>query len=183
MTEDKSPSELVTEEEKRQAFDAACRKLFTRLGLDPDLSQVKIRFGLHTELSREQQQMMAKAMGLQIALQAGRDQLLSEVRTKQDLDNALRAIDEAAEQSPTIARKVMDQIRAELPRRGGPGREPKLNPEESAKVCDEIARYVREGDRVKQAIAKTSAKCLELIGKAVGTRTLEKAWSKRGNSR
>lgn len=180
MTKKKSSSKLLTEEQKIRAFTAASPKVYEKFGLNPDLSEANIRFGSQSKLSDEQQHMMAKVKGLQIGLQMGMNLLLPDIRTQEDLDNALRMFDEAKEQGPTVARKVMDKIRSELPRGGGPGRSPKLDAQQSAKVCDQISQFMRsEKLTLKQALAKTAEGCPDLVGKKVGARTLQKIWGKR----
>lgn len=180
MTKKRPSAKDLTEEEKRQAFTAASRKVFAALGINPDLSEAKIRFGSHSELSAEQEHQMAKAFGLQMSLQTAMNQLLPKIRTQEELDNAMRIFDEMAEIGPTVTRKLMAQIKTELPRRGGPGRTPLLNAEQSAKVCNKISEFMRnEKLTLKQAIAKTSEVCPKLVDKKVGVRTLDTIWGKR----
>jgi type II secretory pathway component PulF len=66
-----------------------------------------------------------------------------------------------------------------LPRRGGPGRQPKLNATQSSQVCDQIALFLRQGHTLKQALQKVAELSITLFGKKVGARTLQKAWDKR----
>lgn len=179
-----SSKRLVSDEEKRSAIKAILRKLAGRLGIDPDLVSQSISFGLNSELSPEREHQLSKAMGLQLGFQAqmasgDMEEILLSIRTKDDLDRFVQSFSEGFEPVPTIARKQLDQIRENLPRRGGPGRDPILNHQESTIVCKEILRLIGLGYGTKEAIAEVSDKCLDLVQKKVGVRTLQTIWSKR----
>ncbi len=180
MTTDKPNPEQLTRKEMKEARSAIKRQFFEKMGLDPNLSDQKIRFGAKSNLSAKEQLKLAMAKGLQIGLDRGIDQLLSEVQTKGDIHNAMEALEAVGERGPTLARETMDQIRTQLRRRGGPGREPLLSEEKAVKACDKISEFIRLGCSEAEAISKTSDRSVELLGKKVGKRTLKtKAWDRR----
>jgi hypothetical protein len=78
-----------------------------------------------------------------------------------------------------MTRKAFKMMAATLPRAGGPGRQPKLNPQEASKVCDQIGMFIRQGYKLKEALLKTADLCPTMLGKKVGSRTLQKAWDSR----
>jgi hypothetical protein len=121
---------LVSDEVKPRAINEVHQTLAARLGVDPELVGAKISFGLNSELPTERQHELAKAMGLQMAFESS-EKLFASIRTEEDLNRAVQAFEAATEQAPTIARNVIEKIGAKLPRRGGPGRTPKLDPQES----------------------------------------------------
>lgn len=105
-----------------------------------------------------------------------------DIKTEEQLAEQLTRLGEGAEQFPTQIRKAMKELAAFLPRRGGPGRQPKLDAALARKACDQIATLIRHGDSVKGALHKVSAASPTLLGKRVGARTLQKHWLQRGKS-
>jgi len=104
----------------------------------------------------------------------------AKIKNEEQLRDAVRKIREVRNQLPTVMRKAMKQVVAVLPRRGGPGREPKLRPPEASQMCDQIAMFIRQNNNLKQALQKVSELTPQLLGKKVSPRTLQKAWNKRG---
>jgi hypothetical protein len=182
MTNETPESDLVSEEEIEQSINAAVQKLLVRMGFDAHPSEVKELLAENDKLPPNDRMPKLMEMAFRFAFGSFANKYKTGIRTREDLAKVLHTIGEASEQAPTMARATLKQLQRNLPRRGGPGRIPKLNPEESARVCDEIARYIRQGLKVKEAIAKASNKCPELIGKTVSPRTLETTWSKRKES-
>jgi len=170
--------EIVSDKEKRSAINAVLRKLTARLGVDPDLLGTKISFGISGGMSPEREHELAKAKGLQLAFQSI-EEFLPNIRTRNDLDEIVQAFSKSIEQAPTIARTTIDQIKAQIPRRGGPGRIPKLDPRESTVVCEEILKLVGRKYKVKDACVEVSKMCPDLLQKTVGPRTLQNIWLKR----
>jgi hypothetical protein len=179
MTDQKTAPKIVTDEEKRRGLDAAYRKFFLRLGVDLAAYDSAIRIGLQGNLSPEQEHELSKVKGLQIVAETATRELLPQIRTQEDLDSAVRSLEASLEEAPTLVRKELDRIRRELPRRGGPGRKHKLNDEEKARACDAIMQHIRGGMTTTKAIKATVDECPKLLGKKVGQRTLEEAWSER----
>ncbi len=103
----------------------------------------------------------------------------SKIRTQQQLDKALEEIKQAREKMPTATRKAMKIVSTMLPRRGGPGRQPKLNSREASKACDHIAMFIRQKHTLKQSLQLMAQSSQSILGKKVGARTLQKAWDKR----
>jgi hypothetical protein len=101
------------------------------------------------------------------------------VKTDTQLEAALQEVREAGEKMPTILRKAAKEFTRALPRRGGPGRQRKLNPNEASKVCDHIATFIRQGQTLKDALKKMAELSPSILGKKVGARTLQKAWDSR----
>jgi type II secretory pathway component PulF len=106
--------------------------------------------------------------------------LAAKIEDEEQLRAAIKRIKEGREKLPTILRKAMKQVTAVLPRRGGPGRQPKLKPNEASQMCDQIAMFIRQNNNLKQALQKVSQLTPQLLGKKVSPRTLQKAWNKRG---
>jgi hypothetical protein len=73
----------------------------------------------------------------------------------------------------------MKMVSGMLPRKGGPGRQPKLSAAEASRACDHIATFIRQKNSLKAALQKTSNASLSLFGKKVSARTLQKAWDNR----
>lgn len=105
---------------------------------------------------------------------------LAKIETEEQLRDFVQYIREQREGFPTVMRKAMKQITAALPRRGGPGRQPKLTPSEASQMCDQIALYIRQNNNLKQALQKTAELTVQVLHKKVSPRTLQKAWNKRG---
>ncbi len=102
------------------------------------------------------------------------------IETEEELQRALKGIKEIGEDLPSVLRKAMKDFKAVLPRRGGPGRRPKLRPKEAAQMCDQIAVHIRQQLTLKKALVKASELTPQLLGKKVSPRTLQKAWDRRG---
>jgi hypothetical protein len=179
MSAKKPSQELVSDEEKRRAINPVSRKLAVRVGVDPELLDTKISFGSTSRLSPEREHELAKAMAFQMGFLQSIEALLPTIRTQEELDRFVEGLEATVEPAPTIVRNTMDKIRSKVPRRGGTGREPKLDYREATMVCREILKLVGKKYTAKEAIAEVSRMCPELLGKAVGTRTLQKAWDKR----
>ena len=101
------------------------------------------------------------------------------IKTEAELEKRIAEIHNASYELPSGVRKVLKGFAAQLPRRGGPGRTPKLNAAEEQKACDQIALAIRRGAGVKQALKETAEKIAALLGKRVSARTLQKAWNRR----
>jgi hypothetical protein len=102
-----------------------------------------------------------------------------QIKTEDDLNKRLNEIRRETYTFPSDFRKIMNKFMERLPRRGGPGRAPKLSPHEKGIACDQIALFVRQGMGVKAAFKKTADISPTLLGKPVGVRTLQKAWQGR----
>jgi|HubBroStandDraft_6_1064221.scaffolds.fasta_scaffold257464_1 hypothetical protein len=101
------------------------------------------------------------------------------IRTEDELAAAFQRMEEVREQMPTATRKALKEFSKMLPRRGGPGRQPKLNRSEASKACDHIAMFMRHGNTLKEALVRMAESSPTLVGKKVGARTLQKAWDNR----
>jgi hypothetical protein len=105
---------------------------------------------------------------------------VAKIETEEQLQDFILYLKGHREELPTVMRKAMKLITAALPRRGGPGRQPKLNLRETSQICDRIASVMRQGHTLKQALDKVSQLTRQLLGKDVSPRTLQKAWNDRG---
>jgi hypothetical protein len=105
----------------------------------------------------------------------------ADITTEQQLEAALRQIGEVKEKMPTAIRKALKDLTKGLPRRGGPGRQPKLNAKEASQMCDQIALFIRRKHNLKEALRLASELSPSILtGKKVSPRTLQKAWDRRG---
>lgn len=110
--------------------------------------------------------------------------LARDIKTREELDKILLEIRRIGEELPTIIRKATKQMTSTLPRRGGPGRQPKLTTKEASQMCDQIALSIRQKHSLKQALQNVSELSASILGgKKVGSRTLQKAWDKRDEFR
>ena len=101
------------------------------------------------------------------------------IKTEEQLDKALVQLREAKEQIPTATRKALRAFSKALRRRGGPGRQPKLNSKEASKACDHIGIFIRQKHSLKESLRMMADSSQTILGKKVGARTLQKAWDKR----
>jgi len=104
------------------------------------------------------------------------------IKNERQLARAIEELKEAKERMPSAVRKAMKTLAGMLPRRGGPGRQPKLNPKEAGKACDQIALFIRQRHTLKEALSMLAELSPSLLGTKVGARTLQKAWNARGQS-
>jgi hypothetical protein len=164
--------------EAERQLEQAWRDMLTENGLIP--SQAEVRKSLReVHLSQKAPIGRGVTIGMSLALGGIGKALARSVKTEEQLQNALARIREAGEKMPTAIRKATKELGRALPRRGGPGRQPKLNAMQAAEVCDQIALFLRQGYRLKAALPKVAELTLTLFGKRVGARTLQKAWDKR----
>jgi hypothetical protein len=103
----------------------------------------------------------------------------TKIRTQDDLTSAIQRMEEVSEKMPSATRKALKELSKMLPRRGGPGRQPKLNRSEASKACDHISTFIRQGQPLKHALVMLAEKSSPLLGKKVGARTLQKFWDNR----
>jgi hypothetical protein len=103
----------------------------------------------------------------------------TKIRTEEQLAKALIELQQVREKMPAATRKAMKALSSMLPRRGGPGRQPKLNSGEASRACDHIAMFIRQKHSLKQALQMMAESSPSILGKKVGARTLQKAWDKR----
>jgi len=105
--------------------------------------------------------------------------LARQIKNRGQLEDAVILIKRLRDVLPTAFRKGMKEIARELPRRGGPGRQPKLNGPEASKACDHIAMFIRQKHTLKQALQMMAESSQAFLGKKVSARTLQKAWDRR----
>jgi len=102
-----------------------------------------------------------------------------QIKTEEDLNRRINDIRRDTYTLPSDFRKILKKFMEQLPRRGGPGRKPKLSPQEEAVACDQVLVFVRNGMGIKAALKRTADNSPTLLGKPVGMRTLQKVWQRR----
>jgi hypothetical protein len=118
--------------------------------------------------------------GAALGLSSLGDEIAHEVKSQEQLEEVLQGMRERGEEMPTLFRKAVKDVVRALPRRGGPGRQPKLSPKEASLMCDQISLFIRQKMKLKQALQKASELSPSLLGgKKVSPRTLQKAWDSR----
>lgn len=182
MNNKEHSNEPVSDEEKRQALYFVHQELAERLGIKRDLIGQKISFGLQSSLSPAAEFELAKAKGFQVYVQTALqclEELLPKIRTRGELDDLVRTMRADLERAPTIAREQLGEIKKGLARRGGPGRNPLLDPEKSTLACKEMLNLVGKGCTATEAIDQVAQTSPTLLGTKVGKGTLWKAWKDR----
>ncbi len=174
-------TERVTRREAERILDDAWCAQLKELGFLANPAEVNKRLkemalSPHTIVGR------GLTVGMSVGLGGVGKTFARKVKTRGDLEKVLTQIKAAGEKMPTATRKALKEFTRALPRRGGPGRRRKLNAGEAAQVCDQIGMFIRQGDSLKPALQKVSDMAPTLLGKKVGTRTLQKAWDKRSES-
>jgi len=162
-------------EEETQAW----RETLEAAGLKWSFAEVK-KIMKAMNLTPEVRAARGLTIGMALGLGGIGKGLAKNIKTQEQFEKALQQINRAGEQMPTMIRKATKELARSLPRRGGPGRQPKLTPKESAQMCDQIALYIRQKHNLKEALQKVAELTPTLLGKKVGARTLQKAWDKRG---
>ena len=178
MNKGKRLTRAVIEKRLTQAWQKALEDCY---GLSPTQARQLVKGTRPAAL--EDRSTVAKKLNAAIAMalaDVGRYFInRSKIRTEQQLAKALEEIKQAREKMPTATRKAMKIVSTMLPRRGGPGRQPKLNPREASKACDHIAMFIRQKHTLKQALQLMAESSQSILGKKVSARTLQKAWDKR----
>lgn len=125
------------------------------------------------------QKILSSGLALTLTEQANRHFAKTKIRTEKKLARTLAGIENIREKFPAEVRKALKAVSTMLPRRGGPGRAPKLNSKEASKACDHIAMFIRQKHTLKEALQLMAKSSPALLGKKVGARTLQKAWDRR----
>jgi hypothetical protein len=159
-------------------LEQAWRDVLNENGLIPSPAEVRKKLK-EAYLSKKTPIMGGVTIGMSLALGGIGKAFAKGVKTEEQLQKALADIREAREKMPTAIRKATKELVHALPRRGGPGRQPKLNALEAVQVCDQIGVFIRQKNTLKKSLAKTSELTPTLLGKKVSARTLQKAWDKR----
>lgn len=161
-------------------LDEAWREVLKESGLISSFADIK-RGLRELNLSPELDLGSGFTLGMSLGLVNAGKILARKVKTEVELEKALREIKEAGEKMPTAMRKAFKEVARSLPRRGGPGRRPKLSPKEASLMCDQIALFIRQKYGLKEALRKAADLSPSILsGKKVSPRTLQKAWDMRG---
>jgi len=175
----KKPKKL-TEAEVARRLDETFHKILEENGLllwSPDeLKEMlkSVHISPNTKLAR------GLSIGAMIGLSSAGKKVAPLIKTEEQLDRALQAMRQQGDKIPTMMRKAAKEMTLMLPRRGGPGRQPKLTAEEKSLMCDLIASFIRQKMKLKPALAKASEQAPGMLGgKKVSARTLQKAWDER----
>lgn len=168
----------LTKKEIATRVDAAYQDLLEGTGfkVDPDEMNRVLRA---SNVSPHKRVAKGISLGMALGVLSWGQAASRAIKTEEQLEKVLRDIKAAKETLPTLARKATKEVLSKLPRRGGPGRTPKLNAKESSMVCDQIGVFIRQKNTLKESLAKTAELTPTLLGKKVSARTLQKAWDKR----
>lgn len=159
-------------------LESAWRDVLNENRLIPSPAEVKKTLK-EVQLSQNASIGSGLTIGMSLGLGGIGKALARKVKNEAQLQEALARIREAREKMPTAIRKATKELGHALPRRGGPGRQPKLNGTQAAQVCDQIALFMRQGYTLKTSLHKVAELSPTLFGKKIGARTLQKAWDKR----
>jgi hypothetical protein len=168
----------LTKKEISARVDAAYRDLLEGTGFKFDPAEMD-RVLKASNVSPHKRVAKGLSLGMALGVLSWGQTASREIKTEEQLDKVLLKLKEAKEELPTLARKATKEVLSKLPRRGGPGRTPKLNTRESSMVCDQIGVFIRQKNTLKQSLSKTAELTPNLLGKKVSARTLQKAWDKR----
>jgi len=168
----------LTKKEVARRVDAAYRDLLEGTGfkLDPDEMNRVLKA---SNVSPHKRVAKGLSLGMALGVLSWGRTASREIRKEEQLKKVLLKLKKTKEQLPTLARKATKELLSKLPRRGGPGRTPKLNARESSMVCDQIGVFIRQKNTLKESLSKTAELTPTLLGKKVSARTLQKAWDKR----
>jgi len=170
----------LTKAEIETRLDEEWREVLKASGLISSFADIK-RGLRELDLSPEIDLGSGFTLGMSLGLVNAGKILARKVKTEVELEEALQKIKEAGEKMPTAVRKAMKEVARSLPRRGGPGRRPKLSPKEASVMCDQIALFIRQKYGLKEALKKAADLSPSILGgKKVSARTLQKAWGRRG---
>ena len=171
----------LTQREIEERLDQAWQETLQSIGLVASPSEAKKL--IEQVGSRERQSGIKFGMALEMRNWGKALAKKRQIKNEQQLAQALQDLKRVGDEMPSLMRKAVKQFVGSLPRKGGPGRQPKLNQKDAALACDQIALFIRQKDNLKQALQKVADLSPTLFGKKVGARTLQKAWDKRGEAR
>jgi len=169
----------LTKEKIQEQVDEAWRQMLETIGLKWSPAEVR-RMLKDLKVAPDVRVARGLTIGMALGLGGMGKTVARETKTEAQLAKVLQEIKRMSELMPTTIRKATKEMLRTLPRRGGPGRRPKLSAAESAQVCDQIAVFIRQKHNVKEALQRVAELTPTLLGKRVGTRTLQKAWDRRG---
>jgi len=169
----------LTKAEIARRLDEAWREVLKETGLPSSPAEMR---KVLKEVNVSPELPLARGLTLGIALGLGGlgKTLARKVKTEEQLEKALQETKEVGEKMPTAIRRAIKEVASSLPRRGGPGRRPKLSPKEASVMCDQIALFIRQKYGLKEALKKAADLSPSILGgKKVSARTLQKAWGRR----
>jgi hypothetical protein len=172
-------SEKLTQAEIAKRVDEAWHNILAENGLV--WSPAELREMLKTvHLPPEAHLARGLTMGAAIGLSSVGKKIAAKIRSRAQLDKILFEMRQAGDKIPALLRRSVKEMARTLPRKGGPGRQPKLNAKEASQMCDQIAILIRQKSTLKQALQKASELSPSILGgKKVSPRTLQKAWGRR----
>ena len=144
-------------------------------------SKADVRQMLHVlDLPPETAIARGMTIGAAIGLTSAGKQIANRIKSEEQLLRVLQEMRSNGSKIPSLLRKATKEMLKALPRRGGPGRQPKLSPREARLMCDQIALFIRQKHSLKKSLQLASDLSVSILnGKKVGSRTLQKAWAKR----
>jgi hypothetical protein len=171
----------LTRAEIERRLERAWQEMLVENGLVVDLAEAK-KLGMEvSKLAPEVIYRRGITLGVALGMQETGKGIAKQykVKNEEQLQRALAKIKQMGNEMPTLIRKATRMIISNLPRRGGPGRQPKLNAKEASQVIDQILVFIRQKHSVKKALQEVAELTPNLLGKKVSPRTLQKAWDKR----
>jgi hypothetical protein len=174
----KTKQKRLAKKEISKKFDAAYRDLLEGTGFKFNPNEMN-RVLKASNVSPHERVAKGLSLGMALGILSWGKTVSREIKTEDQLNKVLLRLKEAKENLPTLARKATKEMLSKLPRRGGPGRTPKLSAKECSMVCDQVGVFIRQKNTVKESLSKTAELTPSLFGKKVSARTLQKAWDKR----
>jgi hypothetical protein len=111
MTTKKIDRNAVSKEEISQQVGAAVRRLFTRMGFDPEPHEVANFLAENEKLPPNEQMPKAVEMALKFAFGLFARSESAGIKTREDLDKVLQTLGEASEKAPTLTRNALEQVK------------------------------------------------------------------------
>lgn len=165
--------------EMAKRIDAAWHQILEENGLVFNPTELKAMIKT-AHLSPQANLARGLTIGAAIGLSSAGKKVAPMIRSEEQFYRVLQEMKRAGDKIPTMLRKATKDMARALPRKGGPGRQPKLSPREASLMCDQIALFIRQKNTLRQALQKTSELSPRILeGKTVSPRTLQKAWDIR----
>ncbi len=169
----------LTPDEIAKRIDAAWHEVLEENGLAFDKSDFMEALK-QIDLSPETAIAKGLTIGAAIGLTSAGKQIAHQIKDEKQLDDVLQDMRTNGTKIPSLLRRAVKEMTQTLPRRGGPGRKPKLSPKEARIMCDQISLFIRQKNSLKKSLQLTSNLAPSLLnGKKVGARTLQNAWKER----
>jgi len=169
----------MTKTEMARRIDKSWRAILAENHLVWSTAELK-KMLTATELSPETRIARGLSLGAAIGLGSIGKEVARQLKTEEQFNKLLKEMRVAGDRIPTLLRKATKEMLRVLPRRGGPGRLPKLSPKEASQMCDQVAIFIRQKHTVKRSLQMAAELSSTILnGKTVSARTLQKWWNTR----